>query len=50
VPKKAPAGAWDSLNSDEKRLFSHMAEVYAGFSEYTDAQCGRIIDYLQQTG
>ena len=41
---------WASLNADEKRLFSHMAEVYAGFSEYTDAQVGRIIDYLQQSG
>jgi arylsulfatase len=41
---------WDELNSDEKRLFSRMAEVYAGFSEYTDAQVGRIVDYLEQTG
>ena len=41
---------WDELNDDEKRLFSRMAEVYAGFSEYTDAQVGRIVDYLEQTG
>jgi arylsulfatase len=41
---------WNSLNADEKKLFSHMAEVWAGFSEYTDAQVGRIIDYLKQTG
>jgi arylsulfatase len=41
---------WNSLNADEKRLFSRMAEVYAGFSEYTDVQVGRIIDYLEQTG
>ncbi|WP_193163720.1 arylsulfatase [Microbulbifer hainanensis] len=41
---------WESLNDDEKRLFSRMAEVYAGFSEYTDAQIGRIIDYLKKTG
>ncbi|ORB48434.1 arylsulfatase [Mycobacteroides saopaulense] len=41
---------WNTLNADEKRLFSRMAEVYAGFSEYTDAQVGRIIDYLEQTG
>ncbi|MFI5510599.1 arylsulfatase [Mycobacterium sp. NPDC051804] len=41
---------WDSLNDDEKRLFSRMAEVFAGFSEYTDAQVGRIIDHLEQTG
>jgi arylsulfatase len=41
---------WNSLKADEKKLFSRLAEVYAGFSEYTDAQVGRIIDYLEQTG
>ncbi len=41
---------WDTLNDEEKRLFSHMAEVYAAFSEYTDAQVGRIIDYLEESG
>ncbi|MGW4772544.1 arylsulfatase [Nocardia sp. NPDC004278] len=41
---------WNSLNPDEKRLFSRMAEVFAGFSEYTDVQIGRIVDYLEQTG
>jgi arylsulfatase len=41
---------WDMLNDEEKRLFSRMAEVYAGFSEYTDAQVGRIIDYLEESG
>ena len=41
---------WDTLTADEKRLFARMAEVYAGFSEYTDAQVGRIIDYLEETG
>jgi arylsulfatase A-like enzyme len=41
---------WDSLNADEKKLFSRLCEVYAGFSEYTDVQIGRMIDYLKQTG
>lgn len=41
---------WDSLNADEKKLFARLAEVYAGFSEYTDVQIGRIIDYLEKTG
>ena len=41
---------WDTLSDDEKRLFSKMAEVYAGFSEYTDAQVGRIVAYLQDSG
>jgi arylsulfatase A-like enzyme len=41
---------WDTLNADEKKLFSRLAEVYAGFSEYTDVQVGRIIDYLEKSG
>ncbi len=41
---------WDSLKPEEKKLFSRMMEVYAGFSEYTDAQVGRIVDYLEKTG
>ena len=41
---------WASLSNDEKRLFSKMAEVYAGFSEYTDSQVGRIIEYLEESG
>ncbi|BBL68772.1 arylsulfatase [Methanoculleus chikugoensis] len=41
---------WDSLNEDEKRLFVRMAEVYAGFVTYTDAQIGRVLDYLDESG
>ena len=41
---------WNSLKPDEKKLFSKLAEVYAGFSEYTDVQIGRVIDYLKTTG
>ena len=41
---------WDTLDDEEKRLFSRMAEVYAGFSEYTDHQVGRIVDYLEESG
>jgi arylsulfatase A-like enzyme len=40
---------WNTLNADEKKLFSRLAEVYAGYSEYTDAQVGRIIDYLEKS-
>ncbi|MXO06902.1 arylsulfatase [Flavobacterium sp. HBTb2-11-1] len=41
---------WNKLSADEKKLFSKLAEVYAGFSEYTDAQVGRVIEYLEKTG
>ena len=49
----APSDAvrpWDELSDEEKALFSRMAEVYAGFSEYTDAQVGRIVEYLEESG
>ncbi|GAA2405719.1 arylsulfatase [Mycolicibacterium llatzerense] len=41
---------WDGLTDDEKRLFARMAEVFAGFLSYTDAQIGRILDYLDESG
>jgi arylsulfatase A-like enzyme len=41
---------WDSLNDDERKLFARMAEVFAGFLSYTDAQIGRILDYLEDSG
>jgi arylsulfatase A-like enzyme len=41
---------WDSLSEDEKKLFRRMAEVYAGYISYNDAQIGRILDYLEASG
>jgi arylsulfatase A-like enzyme len=41
---------WDSLSDDEKRLFSRMAEVYAGFLSHADHELGRLLDHLEQSG
>ncbi len=41
---------WDSLSADEKRLFSRMAEVYAGFLAHTDHYIGVLLDYLEWAG
>ncbi len=41
---------WDSLSDDEKRLFTRMAEVYAGYISYYDDRLGRILDHLEETG
>ncbi len=41
---------WDDLSEDEKRLFARFAEVYAAFLAHTDAQIGRLIDFLEETG
>lgn len=46
-PDQDTVRPWDSLADDEKRLFCRMAEVFAGFLSYTDAQIGRILDYLE---
>jgi arylsulfatase A-like enzyme len=36
--------AWDSLNSDQKRLYSRMMEVFAGFGAHIDYEMGRVLD------
>jgi arylsulfatase A-like enzyme len=40
---------WGSLSDDERRLFARMAEVFAGFLSHTDAEIGRLIDYLEES-
>jgi arylsulfatase A-like enzyme len=41
---------WATLSDDEKKLFSRMAEVYAGFVSHADHQLGRMLDYLEESG
>jgi arylsulfatase A-like enzyme len=47
-PEQLPA--WDSLSSDQKRLYAHMMEVYAGALSYADNQIGRVLDAVEQSG
>ena len=42
--------AWDSLSNDERRLYSRMMEVYAGFLTHTDAQVGRLVEHVKSLG
>jgi arylsulfatase len=37
---------WSSLSTDEQRLFARYMEVFAGFVSHTDAQIGRVLQYL----
>ena len=41
---------WDSLSADEKRLYTRMMEVYAGFLSFTDYHFGRILSFLEELG
>jgi arylsulfatase A-like enzyme len=47
-PEQIPA--WDTLSADQKRLYAHMMEVYAGALSYADDQIGRLLDAIQESG
>ncbi len=40
--------AWDSLSSDEQKLYARFMEVFAGFLEHTDEQIGKVLHYLDK--
>ncbi len=42
--------AWETLSADERRLYARMMEVYAGFLTHTDAQIGRVLDFIERLG
>ncbi|HZZ61572.1 MAG TPA: arylsulfatase [Roseiarcus sp.] len=46
APKPEPIKHWDSLSSDEKRLFARQMEVFAGFGEYADHEIGRLVQAI----
>ena len=41
---------WDTLSADEQRLFTRMAEVFAGYVSHQDDRLGRLFDYLEESG
>src|ERR1700712_4635499 len=41
---------WETLSADEKKLFSRQAEVYAGYTAYTDYEIGRVIQAVEDMG
>jgi arylsulfatase A-like enzyme len=47
LPERPPwVAAWGDLSADERRVFARQMEVYAGFLTHTDAQIGRLLDFL----
>jgi arylsulfatase A-like enzyme len=48
-PESETVLPWDGLKDEEKKLFSRMAEVYAGFVSHADDQLGRFLDYLEDS-
>jgi arylsulfatase len=42
--------AWTDLDDDQRRLYARQMEVYAGVVTHTDAQIGRLLDFLDEAG
>ena len=47
-PKEIPA--WDSLNSDQKRVAARLMETFAAYTAQTDFVVGRVLDALWDIG
>jgi arylsulfatase A-like enzyme len=41
---------WDSLSPEQKKLYARQAEVYAGYTAYTDNEIGRVIQQVEDMG
>src|SRR5450631_3891933 len=41
---------WETLSADQKKLFARQAEVYAGYTAYTDNEIGRVIQAVDDMG
>jgi arylsulfatase len=50
APKPPEIKDWDTLSANEKRLFTHQAEVFAAYVEYTDHEIGRMLDAFAEIG
>jgi arylsulfatase len=48
-PRNPNIKAWDSLTSDERRLYARFQEVFAGFLTHADENIGRLISFLEET-
>lgn len=49
-PKPKDIKDWDTLSADEKKLFTRQMETYAGFSEHTDNEIGRLYSAVEEAG
>ena len=51
LPERNPGvAAWASLTSDQKRVYTRMQEVFAGFMTHADEQIGRLVAFLRDIG
>lgn len=49
-PRPAALPAWDSLSTDQRRVYARLMEAFAASVAYADHQTGRVIEALRRTG
>ncbi len=49
-PKPEGLLDWESLSEEEKQVFTTQMETFAGFTEHTDYEIGRLINSVEEIG
>ena len=50
APRNPGVEPWDDLSTEQQRFAVALQGAFAGFLEHTDAQLGRLFDYLESSG
>ncbi len=50
TPKPESIKDWDQLSENEQKLFAVQMETFAGFTEHTDNEVGRMVDAIDEIG
>lgn len=50
APMPKDIKAWETLSKDEKALFALQMETFAGFTEHTDVEVGRLVNAIDEIG
>jgi arylsulfatase len=50
TPRPVSIPSWASRSADERKVYARLMENYAGYMEFTDAQVGRYIESIRQSG
>ena len=50
TPRDSTMPAWSDIPEAERAFQTRLMELYAGFCEHTDAQVGKLVDFLDESG
>jgi arylsulfatase len=50
APRNPGVVPWEDLSENARKLAARLQEAFAGFLDHTDAQIGRLVQFLDETG